>query len=240
MIANLSGSYNAVINSVTDTVSAQQVTNAFNLANAAAGGAITNTLAAITATQRAVGLPFQLAGTVINRLQQLGGILKYLVSGINPDSSPSQKRLFEATAAAVVSGAAAATYINPGGYVRRAQVLEVVGELLAINATYTGALSMLQTPNGGAPSSYIPSAAPLTALADLVSYTVTSLLSLAGTTKQERTVFLEEESNIILQVQRFYGKGYDDALLNDFIATNNIGLNEFIGLRKGRQLTYYV
>jgi hypothetical protein len=66
------------------------------------------------------------------------------------------------------------------------------------------------------------------------------LYRIAFEAKQEREYILDEDSNIILLTHKFYEMDSEDRNINNFIETNNIGLNEILNIQKGRKIVYYV
>lgn len=125
-------------------------------------------------------------------------------------------------------------------YPNRNDVLSTIDVLLAANTTYLNTLDSLQTDTGGTPSSFIPDAASLISLNNLLNYTVSNLFSIALSAKQERSVILENDSNWIILAHRFYGLKADDSTIEELIRNNNAGLSEMLQVRKNRKITYYV
>jgi hypothetical protein len=98
----------------------------------------------------------------------------------------------------------------------------------------------LQSDNASSPESYIPDANSLIGLNNIINFTISNLYDVALDSKQERSIILEEDSNIFLLTHRFYGLQEDDSSIDQFMDQNEIGLNEMLGIRKGRRIIYYV
>lgn len=64
------------------------------------------------------------------------------------------------------------------------------------------------------------------------------LYDIAFNSKQERTYTLDKDDNLINMAHRFVGPG--DTNLELFISQNNITLDEYLQLKKGRKIIYYV
>jgi len=124
-----------------------------------------------------------------------------------------------------------------------ASVLEALQSIEIITSfyeSYVANMDLLQTENGGSITSYIPDMAAMQAIEEVVNLTVSNLLNIALNSQQERTVILEADSNAINLTHRFYGMDAADTNLIRFIQTNNLSLNEYLLIRKGTAIVYYV
>jgi hypothetical protein len=135
--------------------------------------------------------------------------------------------------------ASAATPLD-GDYGNRADVLQIITPIISTYSTYLESLDSLQSDNGGNVENYIPDGNAIAALDDLVDYTLSNLFTIAIGAKQERSVILEDDSNVIILTHRFYGLDPDDANLDKFIRQNGIGISELPQIKKGRKIIYYV
>jgi hypothetical protein len=154
---------------------------------------------------------------------------------------PSQKRIYENNGGMMISSMAYVVATpQSGDFGSRADVVNVIGKILTAYNTYITDLDSLQTDNGGDTDSYIPDGDSLSALTDLISYTISNLFKIALNSKQERTIILEADSNVILLAHRFYGIDESDSSIDQFIRNNNIGINEMLEVKKGRKIVYYV
>lgn len=221
---------------------AQNYFNLFNTANAAILNATAQPLAAIRALQAVINAPAVFADNVQNRFGLLQDQFEALRNQLTNIFSPNEKRIYQAQGSAMVSSMAlaAATPQTASEYGNMQAALDVAETLLNNYNQFLEDLDGLQTDNGGLPESYIPDPEPLIGLNDLISFTVSNLFDIALEAKQERAIILEEDSNAILLTHRFYGLDAADELLDYFIATNQIGLNELLQIRKGRKIFYYV
>jgi len=105
---------------------------------------------------------------------------------------------------------------------------------------YVTDLDNLSTVSGGTPQSYQPNVDSMIALDNLVNFTASNLFNVALDQRRERIFFLESDSNVVLLTHRLLGLSPDDSELDDFIRTNNIGLNEILVIKKGRLITYFI
>ena len=127
-----------------------------------------------------------------------------------------------------------------GGYVNRQEVLAQAESILDTYNDMMETLDSVQSENGGEPNAYVPEPTSMEALKEMVGFTISNLIQIALESRQERTVVLEADSTAILLTHRFYGLDEDDNNLNYFMRTNDIGLNEYLIIKKGRELVYYV
>lgn len=72
----------------------------------------------------------------------------------------------------------------------------------------------------------------------IINNALARLFDIAFESKQERSYTLDKDDNIINLSHRFYGPGDDNIEL--FVQQNNIRLDEYLNLKKGRQIIYYV
>jgi hypothetical protein len=241
MIRDAAGSYNAVLGNVTDTLDAETLTNFYNTASSAASSASTSSTGAITSLQNLMSLPAMFALSAVQRVGSLASILDYLIGTLTGTTSLSGKKAFEAMGGSVVSAMlTAATTNTTGSYPNRVTVATMIDTLLAGYNQYISALEGMQSVNAGAPGAYVAAAGPLTALSQLVGYTISVLFDIAAGSRQERTLIVPEDTNVILLADQLYGLKSDDSTIDELIDANSIGLNEILLIKKGRQIVYYV
>jgi hypothetical protein len=102
---------------------------------------------------------------------------------------------------------------TPDDYQNANDVLDAVDIILEVYNQYITNLDVLQTDIGGATDSYIPNYEMTTGLSNLINYTVSQLLNIAVNSKQERILYLENDSNVILLAHRFYGLTENDTTI---------------------------
>lgn len=224
--------------------SGDQSNEYFNLFNDALTKSInagSDTLAAASSMIELMYFPsiyvFELRGRLQILFDQFTALGEQLLDLVDPNS----KSIYETNAGAIVGAMlnAAANSID-GDFGSKTDVVEVIEIVLNTYNQYVANIDSLQTANGGTPESYVPDYNAQTGLNSLVNYTVSQLFNIATTAQQERTLILEKDSNLIVLAHRFYGLEIDDSTIDSFIAQNNIGRNEFLGIKKGRVLTYFV
>lgn len=155
--------------------------------------------------------------------------------------TPNEKSIYQMQGAAIIIGMIEST-INPldTDYQSMTDVLYFVDQLISVNNTYITDLDALQTDNASSLDSYVPDYDAMLSLTGLVNYNISQLMNIALDAKQERRVVLDAESDIILLGHRFYGPSSDDSTTNNFAESNNVGLNELLGIPAGKEVVYYV
>lgn len=215
--------------------------NLFNKANAAIVQATEYPLNAIGAVQQVLTAPGSFAVDVKTRMQLLSDSFDEMAGSVATIVTRGEKMAFENNAGALISTMClAASTPQAGNYSASTGVYAVLDLLLAAYNNYIVYLDQLQSVNGGQQDSYVPDNAAQTAIGELVRYTISNLFNIALNAKQERSIYLEEDSNVILLAHRFYGLTSDDSTIDDIISNNQIGLSEILGIQKGRKIIYYI
>jgi hypothetical protein len=233
--------YNTASSTISDTVDFETYYNIYNQCNTLLNTTIYDANALITQTQELILAPAAFAQTVKDRLKLLIAQLAALTGSIANTASVGVKVLYEATAGTIINAMALSSITNIGtAYTDRNNVLQVVDTIVKAHNDYMTQLDTLQSVNGGAIHAYIPDVTATTDLSVLVSYTVGSLMEIANDSKQQRTLYLNEDTNLIVLAHELYGISADNSELDTLIEQNNIGINELLVLKKGRAITYYV
>jgi len=215
--------------------------NAFNEANAAITNATSQPLQAMRLLQAVLLKPAQFRESVQSRMNTLVNQFNSLRANLGFLTTPSLKQQYEANAGATISGLFFAVSMPmDGDYQKRSDVLDVVDTILYVYNTYVSDLDSLQTDNNGSPTSYVPSFGGLLSLGQLVNFTLSNLFDIAINAKQERTLIVDTDTNLVLLTHRIYGLDATDANIEYLKQTNGIGLNEILQIRKNRKILYYV
>ena len=151
------------------------------------------------------------------------------------------KVLFETQAADVLSNMALSS-VNPisTDYLTRSDVSSIDSLIRSTYDDYLEQMDANQVSIYDIENTYNPDFRVQSDLRELITFNSKSLFTLAFDAKQERTIELKKDSNLILLTHRFLGLDASDENINKFKEINNIGLNEIFQLRKGRLITYYV
>jgi hypothetical protein len=233
--------YSAGINSGAPQIQTEAYFNLFNDANSAILNATAQPLTAIRSLQAVIGAPAQFSISVRQRLQILANQFAGLINTLGNISSQAGKLQFETTTGTVLSSmCSAASTPLPNDYVNMVDVLDVVQIILNTQAAFIQSLDTLQTDNGGNTDSYVPGFEFVTDVTDLVNFTVSELFEIAIGAQQERSIFCDSDTNVILLAHRFYGLDQQDANIQRIMNNNLIGLSEILDIKKGRKILYYV
>jgi hypothetical protein len=149
------------------------------------------------------------------------------------------KKAYENNGAMMVSSMAVSS-ITQMDYNNRADVMASM-DLINMNYNlYLTDIDTFQSLNNSTPDSYVADAGSLIALNDLINFTLSNLFDISLNSKQERTLYCEKDTNVILLAHRLYGLLPDDSTIDTLIKNNSIGLLELLQINKGRKIIYYV
>ncbi len=239
LTTNTSNLYNRIKDKIKDTVDAEAYFGLFNSANAAINKATTDPLSAIRAVQAMINAPFGFADTVRNRIAMLVSQFQTLQTSIANIAGKNDKRIYENNTGTLITSMCACAVTNYD-YSNRSDVFQVAQNITDSYNSYLDSLDDLQDANGGNPDNFIPDGDSQIAISNIVDFTLANLFIIANNARQSRTIYLENDSNLIILTHRFFGLTVDDSTIDEFMNLNDIGLNELIEIKKGRPITYYV
>lgn len=248
MLANVTKIYNEGSKKVKNGIDAQKYFDAFNKANAAILNITDDVSQAMTTIQAMINAPFQFIDSVKNRVAMLKGQFNKLIGSVANVTSlfvkRTEKRIYEHNAALIVA-TIAQSVVTPTDdlgldYLSVDDVLLRVEELLEVYNDYIETLDLLQSDNGGDEDAFIPDPEVQSQLNDIVNFTAARLMEIALESKQERSIVLEYDSNVVVLAHRFYGLVDDDSTIDYLISTNGFGGNDLILIEAGRKVKYYV
>ena len=183
----------------------------------------------------------ELAVTIQTRVELLKAQFELLRETLEATIDRFKKKFYELYGAIILSALAkAAAHPLPEDYANRQSVMRVTDTILDMYNRYIEDLDNLQSENGGDPNAYIPDMESVSGVQRIVSYTISNLFTIAMGARQERTIYLEDDSNLIVLAHRLFGLRTDDSSIEALMKNNDIGLNELLHLRKGREIVYYV
>lgn len=235
-------SYNQCVDAIRDEKEYNRFVNMYNAAQAAILDGVDSTLDMVTAVQDLLTFPSTFQTALLIRLSLLKSQLETLSATIENLITPNEKKIYETNAGSLIMAMVNAS-INPydgSDYENKKDVLNVIDVLLTNYNLYLNDLDELQTENGGDIDSFMPDFEAMNQLSTVFSYAISQLFTISLGAQQERVVYLENDSNIISLTHRFYGLDADDVMLDKFMKNNNIGINELLQIKKGREITYYV
>lgn len=242
MRTNILATYNQGVKKLSTSLDAEAYYNSFNNANTFINNISTGLAAPLDALQSVgtfLSAPVSFAEGVESRISLFVSQLAALRANLTNILERPFKKLFEHNSGTLISSMAASTVTN-ASYSNRKAALSVAQSLGNAYSQYIIDLDTLQNANGGNPANYVADPYAIRSLDQLVNLAISNLFSIADGSKQERITYLEEDSNIITAAYEYWGLKPDDSTLDEFIAVNEITLDEMLQLRKGRRIIYYV
>lgn len=209
----------------------QRLKNEIRTASAAAQELISFPTRYINEAINLINFPFSIVQNIESKVQVLLNSIESFKSIFLDDSSVNDNILLFDSQSSILFTETARNVINSdeNDYLTRATVLNVAQNINEAYISFIGELDTLEydrNPNSAIDLDYI------------VNLSLGALFDIAFEAKQEREYILEKDDNIINLSHRFIGPGDDN--LDLFVLQNNIGLDEFLTLKKGRKIIYYV
>jgi len=200
---------------------------------------IQETEVAITTAQLVLSKPANFIRNIRSKIDSIKSAYEEIKKTINPENRQS-KYYFESQAATLL-GNFAKSSVNPlpDDYIVRSDIESVNSEMLNLYNDYLLTIDGNQVPIENTSDEYSPDIDLQSALIDLITYTGQALFVLSFDARQERSVILEKDSNLIVLTHRFLGLASDENL-QTFKRINNMGLSETYRIKKGRLITYYI
>jgi hypothetical protein len=178
-----------------------------------------------------VNFPFQIAQNLQFKIEKIKNSIDELFDIFDMDNTEEQF-LYEAIATTSVTEISRVS-VNPeednGDYNTR---IEVVDAFNLLNDTYNSVLNNYDTIR------YKQDAEIALQLDNIVNFSLANLYDIAFEAKQERVIITDKDDNIVNLAHQYFGPGDDN--LQIFIDQNNITLPEYLFVRKGREIIYYV
>ena len=234
--------YEETVKDIKSTEEANEYLNLFNDANSALLDMTQEPLLALTKVNNFINFPPKLVSIPLqNRISSLGRQLNIMFASADALENRLAKVLFENNAGALISAMALGSVIfDPNTYKTKNSVLNVISQIIGYYNRYISTLNLLQSLNSSSPNSYMPNATSLIGLDSLMNYTLSNLFSIASGAKQERSIVVEDDSNVILLTHRLYGLDANDDNINYMIESNGWGSNSLLIIRKGAKVLYYI
>lgn len=219
-----------------DTFSEYQ--NAVSTALKANDKLLNDSFDAILKTQVLINLPSSYERTVKDKISAYKSVFSSLNTILN---TVADKLFYESMGASSISCYcnASVNYQFGVDYVTASEVESVASDLIQIYDSYLQLLDSASTSNYLVEVGYQPNPIVQTQLNDLVMYTLANLYNLAFEAQQERIVYIEKDTNIVLLTHRYLGLASDENI-EIFRQINDIKLKELFKIKKGRKIKYYV
>lgn len=226
---------------IQDATDFEDFTNAFNTAINDINTATATPLLAMNSLIAVITLPAKFEVQVEQRIGVLLDFFNTLRATIGNIISVSSKQIFSAQQSAVISAIcqAAATPLSTD-FRLNTQIYKAIDNITTAYSNFIVDLDSLQADNGGNPLGYVPDAQMVMNLNDLVNLTTANLFNIALSAKSERYYICDKDTNIILLTHFLYGLDDNDANIDELVANNDFGIDEYIQVEKGRKITYYI
>lgn len=219
----------------------QEIMNTFSIANAAVDSITANATIAMAAATSLITAPAKFIANVETRLSDFSSQFESLQRTIIGAVSPSTKQMYQHLGSSIISSMCLAASLPVTGDYANAK--KVGGVVKRINETYNAflvSLDSLQSPNGGHPLSFLPNYQVVIALNDIINTTISYLYNEAIGSRKERSIICENDTSIILLAHRLYSLDPDDKNIKELIENNDLSLEEYILIKKGRKIVYYI
>ena len=230
---------NNVITNIQDEASYYM--NIFNSALAQIETIQSNLDSAIRNISNVVNFPSRFEASIKSKLEGFKESFAKLDEIFKEPESTNNKVTYEFFGTAVIASSVnTIAFSKESDFNTSKDVINVIQIILELQNSFITKLDDLQNDTIGDEDAYIPDYDSLNEMNELVNFAIANLLDIATKSKQERSFYLEEDSNALLLTHRLYGLDEDDENLVKFMNQNNIILNEIIQIKKGRKIVYFV
>lgn len=147
----------------------------------------------------------------------------------------------ESLGAAVVASLSVAC-LKPleNDYITSKNTLNAAFTLNSLFTDYLNLIDVLQKKSNGNNKPFVLNFETQFLLKQMVSSTIFNLFSVAFEAKQERNIYLERDSNLILITHKYFGLDSEDKNLELVRQINGIKNNSLFKIKKGTKITYFV
>ncbi len=237
----LNKSFNLTVPIIKIPEEVQKYFDLFNKANAAVNTLTASPLLAMRTAIAMLSAPAQFALSVTQRVNLLTDTFNTFRQDLTSLFSPASKQIYQNTAGSIISSICLASSLpQEGDFSNNDRVFQVVNNIVTVYNQYIADLDLIQTLNGGKTTSFIPSPDSLIGLNTLINTTIANLFSIALSSRSERNIITETDTNIIILTHRFYGLDAADNNINEMIENNGFGLDHLLQIKKGTRIKYYI
>lgn len=197
-------------------------------------------LSIVDAMQRFSALPYQFIDTTFNKIKMLGSQYEMLKKGISNIGKRTSKRTFEADGLNTIFSMAIAgiEYVS-SSLDNMNMIIELIDTIHGYYEDFIDTLDAMVSDNISTLDGYVPDYESIRVLSVVIDKTLVYLLTIAKDGKVERSLMLTEDTTIYELTNKLYGYDDNDENLRKLIRTNNIGINEYLMLSKGRNIKYF-
>jgi len=202
---------------------------------------ISSPLNAVTSLHSLLLSPSLFVKSVRSRVNALEEAFNKVVDTLNSDNSVNTKLYFESESAVCIAAICQATSTPlDSDYITRNEIEEINTIIIDIYDQYLQLLDDSQVDISNVLNAYHADSVVQQQLYSLVAETTGNLFALAFQAKQERTIEVEKNTNLILLTHKYIGLDADDVRIEEFRQLNNIKNDELFIVKKGRIIKYFV
>lgn len=235
LIQKATDSINAIEIRYTNLVATNEQASQLKQLVSAAGGAalslVSLPLNFIRETQALINFPFLIITDVKNKVNELINAINDLTSiFIKDDSNDVDLVTYDSLTSSSLSELSVVTTTpTSSDYQNKKDVVDIIE---SIDGIYNLVLNVYDS------KGYDQEPSNALIIDNIINVTLANLYEIAFEAKQERSLFLEKDDNIVNLSHRFIGPGDDN--VDKFIDENDIKLSEYLQVKKGRKLIWYV
>lgn len=240
MAATNKSSYNKGLKILQNPIDFDDYYNAFNTATTYINTATATPILAMESLTNVLTMPGKFQVSVLQRLQYFVEVYNGLRAGIVGLLSMSLKETFTSQASAIIAGMNI-TAANPleTDYKLNSEVFDAIDTISESYNQFIEDLDYLQAKNGGDPLGYVADPLITNNLSQLFNLTVSNLFNIALNARSERFVITDKDTNVVELTHRLYGLDNQDKNLDELISNNNLAIDEYLQIQKGRKIIYY-
>lgn len=229
-VSTVEGSYNLLVKESSDVAKLKDLART---ASGAAQSIIQTPISYIQQTIALINFPFQLQENITSKIYRLLNSiddLETLLFGAD-EIAESNKIMYESLGGAILTSACENSLYPISGldYFTRSEVFKVIND---INSYYEQYKQSLED------QGYNQDSELALGIDNIINLTLSNLYDVAFNAKQERFIYIEKDDNIVILAHKYFGSGDDN--LERFIKFNDITLSEYLDLKKGRRIAYFV
>lgn len=172
------------------------------------------------------------------------GLIKRIFENVKTlagSEKKASKKMFEVMGgAAVISAITSSINVTSEDFFTRLEVMQSSDELNELVSDYLLTVDSFQTQSPIPKLNYSIDSDALNIVLKLAPVALMQLSALSYQAKQERTIILEKDSNLIVLTHRYFGLDPEDKNLERFRKLNNIKNRKLINIKKGSQIKYFV
>lgn len=156
-------------------------------------------------------------------------------------SNKNEKSFFESFGASLISSACVITFSpKKNDYVSKKEIEKISSKINLIYEDYLLIMDSVQSSIENVSNAFSTNFSSQSVLSEIVNKTLYNLFDFAFKAKQERTVEIEKDSNLIILTHKYLGLDENDENIEIFRKMNNISNRNVFGVKKGNVIKYLV